>query len=199
VKRRIPCNAVTVAAAGCQRQRGGGGMDDCRWFCARHKAGEATWALLNLKRQGFITHRPTFPERIVRRNKVITIDRPVFPDYIFIWFTLSNRKYVAINWTYGIERLLPTRSRQPAPLPVGFVESLQTCGPSMPIVVETLQTFAANTIVQILSGAFHGKFGRVISSAPRSTRLSVEAFGGRPTIMSVATADLAAVGNEPRG
>ena len=167
--------------------------DQCRWFAARLKSQQATWALLNLQHQGFVTHWPTFPERIVRRNKVITINRPVFPGYIFIWFTLSNRKYVAINWTPSVIRLLPTRSRQPAPLPEGFVEALQARAPSAPVVAETLQTFAQNAIVRILAGVFHGKLGRVVSSAPKSTRLSVEAFAGRSTIMSVATSDLAAV------
>jgi transcriptional antiterminator RfaH len=166
-------------------------MDDCRWFCARHKAGEAKWALLNLKHQGFVTHWPTFPERIVRRNKVITIDRPVFPGYIFIWFTLSNRKYVSINWTYGIERLLPTRSRQPAPLPVGFVEALQLREPTVPVVAEVIQTFAEHAIVKILSGAFHGRRGTVVSSTGKSTRLALDVFAGRSTTVTVPTTDLA--------
>ena len=144
--------------------------DQCRWFAARHKSQQATWALLNLQHQGFVTHWPTFPERIVRRNKVITISRPVFPGHIFILFSLSDRKYVAINCTPGVVRLLPTRAHRPAPLPAGFVEALQSREPSAPVVAETLQTFAANTIVRILAGAFYGKLGRVISSAPRSTR-----------------------------
>jgi transcriptional antiterminator RfaH len=165
--------------------------DQYRWFCARHNAGEATWALLNLKYQGFVTHRPTFPERIVRRNKVITMDRPVFPGYVFVWFTLSNRKYVAINSTYGVSRLLPTRCSRPVPLPVGFVETLQSREPSAPVVAEVIATFAANAIVRILAGAFHGKLGTVISSGPRSTRLLLKAFGRDSTTVTLSTADLA--------
>jgi transcriptional antiterminator RfaH len=165
-------------------------MDE-RWFCARHNAGEATWALLNLQHQGFVTHRPTFPERIVRRNKVITIDRPVFPGYIFIWFTLSNRKYVVINSTYGVSRLLPTRCSRPVPLPVGFVESVQMCEPSAPVVAEMLKRFATNAIVQILSGSFVGRLGRVLASSPRSTRIALAAFSGRDTVVTVPTSDLA--------
>jgi len=173
-------------------------MDDCRWFAARHKAQQEKWALLNLHHQGFVTYWPTYPESIVRRNKVITVNRPVFPGYIFIWFTLSDRKYVSINWTPGVIRLLPTRSRQPAPLPEGFVEALQMREPTAPVVAEVIATFAADTIVRILAGAFHGKLGRVVSSAPRSTRLAVELFG-RTTVLTAATADLALapIGEEP--
>src|SRR6516162_1188835 len=99
--------------------------DQCRWFAARHKAQQATWALLNLQHQGFVTHWPTFPERIVRRNKVISVRRPIFPGYIFILFSLSDRKYVSINSTAGIVHLLPIRTERPVPLPVGFVEKLR--------------------------------------------------------------------------
>jgi transcriptional antiterminator RfaH len=168
-------------------------MDQCRWFCARHNPGEATWALLNLKHQGFVTHRPTFPEKIVRRNKVITLNRPVFPGYIFIWFTLANRKYVAINWTPGVMRLLPTRSRQPAPLPAGFVEALQSREPTAPVVAEVIETFAEHSIVRILAGSFVGRTGRVLQSAPRSTRIALEAFSGRETIVALSTAALVRV------
>ena len=168
-------------------------MDQCRWFCARHNPGEATWALLNLKHQGFVTHRPTFPERIVRRNKVITIDRPVFPCYVFIWFTLSNRKYVAINSTYGVSRLLPTRCSRPVPLPVGFVETLQSREPSAPVVAEVIETFAEHSIVRILAGSFVGRTGRVLQSAPRSTRIALEAFSGRETIVALSTEALVLV------
>ena len=70
--------------------------------------------------------------------------------------------------------------------------------PTAPVVAEVIATFAADTIVRILAGAFHGKLGRVVSSAPRSTRLAVELFG-RTTVLTAATADLALapIGEEP--
>jgi hypothetical protein len=73
---------------------------------------------------------------------------------------------------------------------VGFVEGLQACEPRAPVIAEVIATFAADAIVRILAGAFHGKLGRVVSSGPRSTRLSVEAFG-RTTLLTTATVDLA--------
>ena len=40
---------------------------DQQWFAARHRPQLAAWARLNLEHQGFVTHWPTFPERIIRR------------------------------------------------------------------------------------------------------------------------------------
>jgi hypothetical protein len=56
-----------------------------------------------------------------------------------------------------------------------------------------LETFAANSIVKILAGSFAGRTGRVVASGAKATRLSIQAFGGRSTLLTVTTADLAAV------
>jgi transcriptional antiterminator RfaH len=133
--------------------------DQCRWFAARHKAQQATWALLNLQHQGFVTHWPTFPERIVRRNKVISIRRPVFPGYIFILFSLSDRKYLAINSTPGVVRLLPMRTERPAPLPAGFVEGLPDQEFTLPALAEHIAGFARDEVVRVLSGPFWPRSG----------------------------------------
>ena len=164
-----------------------------QWFAARYRAQSARWALLNLRHQDFEAFWPTWSETVIRRNRRVVVERPVFHGYLFVKFDLSGWRWRAINSTQGIIRLLPMGNEEPVALPVGFVEALQARAPSAPVVAETLQTFAQNAIVRILAGAFHGKSGRVITSGPRSTRLSVEAFGGRPTVMSVQTADLAAV------
>jgi transcriptional antiterminator RfaH len=164
-----------------------------QWFAARYRAQLARWALLNLRAQDFEALWPTYREVVIRRNRRVVVERPVFHGYLFVKFDLSGWRWRAINSTPGIIRLLPMGSEEPVALPAGFVEALQSREPSAPVVAEVIATFAANTIVRILAGAFYGKLGRVVSSAPRSTRLSVEAFGGRPTVMSVQTADLAAV------
>ena len=164
-----------------------------QWFAARYRAQLARWALLNLRAQDFEALWPTYREVVIRRNRRVVVERPAFHGYLFVKFDLSGWRWRAINSTPGIIRLLPMGSEEPVALPAGFVEALQSREPSAPVVAEVIATFAANTIVRILAGAFYGKLGRVVSSAPRSTRLSVEAFGGRPTVMSVQTADLAAV------
>jgi hypothetical protein len=61
------------------------------------------------------------------------------------------------------------------------------------LIVEAIQTFAANAIVKILGGAFAGRQGCVVSSGAKSTRLRLEAFAGRDTVLTLATADLGAI------
>jgi transcriptional antiterminator RfaH len=163
-----------------------------RWYVARHKTAAADWALLNLRHQGFITLWPTFKQRVIRRNKAVIVKRPIFSGYLFIRFDIHDWHWQAINYTSGIIRLLPTHAEEPIPVPDEFIAALATREPSAPVIVEVLQRFHENEIVKILSGAFRGWLGKVISSGPRSTRLSVAAFGGRDTVVTVQTGDLIA-------
>jgi transcriptional antiterminator RfaH len=161
-----------------------------QWFAARHKAQQASWAILNLEHQGFATYFPTFPHKIVRHNKVRVVQQPIFPGYIFIRFSLSDHRYVAINSTSGVVRLLPTQCARPVALPGGFVETLQARDVTVPLIVETLEVFACNTVVRVLAGVFVDKLGTVLSSSVKSTRVELQAFGGRPTTVTVPTVDL---------
>jgi len=74
-----------------------------------------------------------------------------------------------------------------------WLGSLQMRGPSAPVVAEVIATFAQNAIVKILSGSFSGRTGRVLQSAPRSTRIALEAFSGRETIVALSTEALVLV------
>ena len=169
-----------------------------RWFAARYRAQLARWAQLNLRAQDFETFWPTYRETVIRRNRRVVVERPVFHGYLFVKFDLSGWRWRAINSTPGIIRLLPMGSEEPVALPAGFVEALQARAPSAPMVAAVIETFAANSVVRILGGAFAGRLGRVLQSTQKSTRLKVQAFAGRDTVLIVPTIDLAA-GRPPPG
>ena len=169
-----------------------------RWFAARYRAQLARWAQLNLRAQDFETFWPTYRETVIRRNRRVVVERPVFHGYLFVKFDLSGWRWRAINSTQGIIRLLPMGNEEPVALPAGFVEALHARAPSAPMVAAVIETFAANSVVRILGGAFVGKFATVIASGAKATRLSIQAFGGRSTLLTVPTGDLAA-GPPPGG
>jgi transcriptional antiterminator RfaH len=164
-----------------------------RWFAARYRAQSARWALLNLRHQDFEALWPTWSETVIRRNRRMVVERPVFHGHLFVKFDLSGWRWRAINSTQGIIRLLPMGSEEPVALPVGFVEALQSRNVAAPVITKVLETFAANSVVRILAGSFAGRTGRVVASGTKATRLKVEAFGGRETVLTLTTADLAAV------
>jgi len=169
-----------------------------RWFAARYRAQSARWALLNLRHQDFEALWPTWSETMIRRNRRMVVERPVFHGYLFVKFDLSGWRWRAINSTQGIIRLLPMGNEEPVALPAGFVEALQSRAPSAPVITKVLETFAEHSIVKILSGSFAGRTGRVVASGAKATRLSIEAFGGRNTLLTLATSDLVA-GPPPGG
>ena len=135
-----------------------------QWFAARYRAQLARWALLNLRAQDFEALWPTYREVVIRRNRRIVIEKPVFFGYLFVRFDLSDWHWRRVNSTLGIIRLLPMGLEEPIALPVGFVEALQSRNVAAPVITKVLETFAQNSIVRILAGSFAGRTGRVVAS-----------------------------------
>jgi len=81
---------------------------------------------------------------VIRRNRRVVVERPVFHGYLFVKFDLSGWRWRAINSTQGIIRLLPMGSEEPVALPRGFVEALQSRNVAVPVITKVLETFAAN-------------------------------------------------------
>ena len=64
-----------------------------QWFAARYRAQSARWALLNLRAQDFETFWPTYRETVIRRNRRVVVERPVFHGYLFVKFDLSGWRW----------------------------------------------------------------------------------------------------------
>ena len=88
--------------------------------------------------------------------------------------------------------MLPARAERPVALPAGFVEGLRKEELTPPALAAHIAVFARDEIVRVLSGPFLAKVGRVVQSAPKSTRIALEALG-RETIIALSTKALARV------
>ena len=117
-------------------------------------------------------------------------EQPLFPSYIFVCFDIDATRWHAVNHTIGIVRLLPERLEEPQPLPAAFVAGLQA-RPTVAGVEQLAHRFVASDVVRVLSDVFQNKFAKVLSSTRNSTRVRLEAFGGREIAVTLPTADLA--------
>jgi hypothetical protein len=70
------------------------------WFAARINS--APLAIAALARQGFESFYPTRPAKRIERNKLVSVERPIFVSYIFIAFDLTARFWHPINGTFGV-------------------------------------------------------------------------------------------------
>jgi transcriptional antiterminator RfaH len=93
------------------------------WFLAQLKPNSVKIAERNLKRQGFRTFLPI--EEVTKRakSKFVTVERPMFPGYIFVSFDVIKGGWRAINSTNGITRLV-SFGKDPAPVPLDIISGL---------------------------------------------------------------------------
>ena len=100
------------------------------WFLAQLKPNSAQIAHKNLSRQGFQTFLPMEEETRQRNGKFVTVDRPLFPGYIFVAFDRAKGLWRAVNSTHGITRLV-SFGKEPARVPLDLVSQLmQRCDSS---------------------------------------------------------------------
>jgi transcription antitermination factor NusG len=160
------------------------------WFAARINS--APLATAALKRQGFTSFYPTRPTRRIERNKLVTVERPVFVGYMFILFDLAARFWHPINGTFGVMYLLPKHAEEPQPMPRGFVDAVRASlvQPDQPI-EEVVRLFERDALVRIIGGSMIGYTGRVMTSRRRATRVRLDdAFGGRQGVVAKIATDL---------
>ena len=147
------------------------------------------YAERNLRAQGFQTYCPAVLDTVTKRNQQTKTLRALFPNYIFVMFSLADTRWRGINYTRGVRHLLPSQSELPIAVPEGFVEALKGAE-SIGEVDEELPRFAFNAVVRIIAGPFSGYIGRVLDSGRSNTRVQIEAFAGREIPVSVATGGL---------
>ncbi len=121
------------------------------WYVVQTHAGKETFAYKQLRNQSFDAYLPTVLRSVKRGRKYATIERALFPRYLFVAPDLRPARWRAINATYGVSRLVSSGD-VPAPLPRGFVDALKArlagdaCAPD--------QQFSVGDRVRIFGGPF---------------------------------------------
>lgn len=93
------------------------------WFLAQLKPNCAKIADKNLRRQGFATFLPLEDVTQQRRGKFVTVERPLFPGYIFVAVDISGGLWRTVNSTSGVTRLV-CFGQEPAVVPQGLVSQM---------------------------------------------------------------------------
>jgi transcription elongation factor/antiterminator RfaH len=95
-----------------------------RWFLA-HTLPKSEWkAELHLGAQGFRTYLPQIQKTIRHARQLRTVQRPLFPRYLFVVLDLGRDRWLSVRSTIGVSRLFTSQDGRPVPVPVGVVESL---------------------------------------------------------------------------
>lgn len=97
-----------------------------QWYLVHTKPRQEQCALENLQRQGYECYLPTLLSEKLRQGKLVVVDEPLFPRYLFIKLGQddSAQSWAPIRSTRGVSRLV-SFGVQPAKVDERLVLQLQ--------------------------------------------------------------------------
>ena len=96
------------------------------WYVAQVLSQKEGYAAEHLGRQGFQTFVPRFYKTRRHARKSETVLAPLFPGYIFVRFDINIDRWLSVNSTRGVLRLVGPRQSEPQPVPARVIEHLRS-------------------------------------------------------------------------
>ncbi len=143
-----------------------------RWYAVYTKPNGESIAEVNLERQGFVVYLPRLKQARRRRGRWVGVVEPLFPRYLFVRLEMQRDNIAPIRSTKGVTGLVRF-GLEPAPVPEGFVESLQAAADEdTGCQVIDCTMFKKGDEVRILNGPFAG-YNAVFQSANGEERVII--------------------------
>ena len=130
-----------------------------RWYLAQTCPHAEAKASFHLDRQGFSIYCPRYLKQRRHARRVDKIAAPLFPGYVFVAVDLETQRWLAINSTFGVARLVRNGDR-PAAVPQLVIEALKLREDASGLVqLDRRPRFAPGDKVRIVGGAFGDCYG----------------------------------------
>jgi transcriptional antiterminator RfaH len=129
------------------------------WFVVQTRAHSEAKASDNLMRQGFQTYLPRYLKQRRHARRVDVVAAPLFPGYLFVAIDMTTQRWLAIQSTVGVVRLVRDGDR-PAPVPGQVLSALKVREDEAGyICLRPAPGFAVGDKVRVQGGAFDDCLG----------------------------------------
>lgn len=129
-------------------------------------------------RPPFVVQLPMTAVERVRRGKREVVQVPMFVGYLFVEFDRETDNWPTIQQVDGVIRVFTTRSLNPIPVPVGFVEMLIAQAPErLNLPAARMEPCEPGQALRLTGGPMNGFPAQCISCDGLTTRVSVHVFG----------------------
>ena len=95
-----------------------------QWFVIQSNPREEERAQHFLEEKGFRTYLPRMEMVSVRAFKSVTVQKPLFPGYLFCHFN-PDESLAYVRWTRGVKKLLP-ESVNPVPITIEVIDAIRS-------------------------------------------------------------------------
>jgi transcriptional antiterminator RfaH len=99
-------------------------VQSSQWYVVQTHPHAETKASWHLGRQGFETYLPRYLKQRRHARRIEDIAAPLFPRYLFVAVDMATQRWLSINSTVGVTRLVRHGDR-PAAIPVSVLETLK--------------------------------------------------------------------------
>lgn len=123
------------------------------WTCIRTHPNQEKIAIYNLENQDFTYYQPKILIRKLRKQKVVNVEQPLFPCYLFV--QVASR-WACLNNTHGVSGLLMC-GPAPAVVQDKVIDSLRQREQNGFVQLPKVQKFSKGDTVTIKTGAFAGQ------------------------------------------
>lgn len=130
-----------------------------RWYVARTHPHAETKASQHLQRQGFAIYLPRYLKQRRHARRIERIAAPLFPSYVFVAVDLATQRWLSINSTIGVAKLVRNGDR-PAPVPQAIIDALKGREDADGFVqLDRRPRFLPGDKIRVVGGAFSDCFG----------------------------------------
>jgi len=129
------------------------------WYVAQTHPHAETKASEHLRRQGFVFYLPRYLKQRRHARRVERIAAPLFPRYLFVSIDLATQRWLSIDSTFGITKLV-RNGDVPAAVPQAIIDELKSREDAGGLVqLIPRPRFAPGDKVRVVGGAFRDCFG----------------------------------------
>src|SRR5215203_1827427 len=130
-----------------------------RWYVAQTRPHAENKASEHLRRQGFEVYLPRYLKQRRHARRVETITAPLFPNYLFVAIDIETQRWLSIQSTIGVVRLVCDGDR-PAPVPQHVIETLKGREDAKGLIqLNRRARFSPGDSVRVLQGALYDCLG----------------------------------------
>jgi transcriptional antiterminator RfaH len=130
-----------------------------RWYVAQTHPHSEAKASVHLRRQGFPIYLPRYLKQRRHARSIETIAAPLFPGYLLVSIDLTTQRWVSIDSTFGVRRLVRDGDR-PAAVPQHVIDALKHREDARGFVqLNRRPGFSPGDKIRVVGGAFCDSIG----------------------------------------
>ena len=164
-------------------------MENCEldqtnnWLVVNTQPHKETYALLNLRRQGFDCYCPMVVTRIRHARRAYDANRPMFPSYIFVNYASTKGKWRRVHSTFGV-RSIVLQGEMPGLIADDFIDGLRSREVDG-VILKPSARFRVGQSVSLQGGPLDGLVGDILALREKDRIVVLLSLMGQATTLNV--------------